>query len=109
MAAMSGEFHWRRFVWALAIFAAVLLVGTIGFELLLGEGWVDSFYRAVVSTTLTGLASAPESDAGKIFTIVLLFAGVAVFFYIAGVVVDIITRGVVTDVFGERRTSCATT
>jgi voltage-gated potassium channel len=103
MAAMSGEFHWRRFVWALAVFAGVLVVGTIGFQLLVGEGWVDSFYRAVVSTTLTGLASAPESDAGKIFTVVLLFAGVAVFFYIAGVVVDIITRGVVTDVFGERR------
>ena len=103
MAAVRDEFYWRRFVWALAVFAAVLLVGTIGFEALLGEGWVDSFYRAVVSTTLTGLASAPDSDAGKIFTVVLLFAGVAVFFYIAGVVVDVITRGVVSDVFGERR------
>jgi voltage-gated potassium channel len=100
---VADEFYWRRFVLALAIFAAVLAVGTVGFELLLDEGWVDSFYRAVVSTTLTGLASAPESDAAKIFTVVLLFAGVAVFFYIAGVVVDVITRGVVTDVFGERR------
>ena len=100
---MSEEFYWRRFAWAVAVFAAVLVVGTVGFEILLGEGWVDSLYRAVVSTTLTGLASAPESDAGKIFTIVLLFAGVAVFFYIAGVVVDVITRGVVSDVFGERR------
>jgi voltage-gated potassium channel len=100
---VADEFYWRRFVLALAIFAAVLAVGTIGFELLLDEGWVDSFYRAVVSTTLTGLASAPDSDAAKIFTVVLLFAGVAVFFYIAGVVVDVITRGVVTDVFGERR------
>jgi len=100
---VRDEFYWRRFVWALAIFGAVLLVGTVGFESLLGEGWVDSFYRAVVSTTLTGLASAPASDSGKIFTVVLLFAGVAVFFYIAGVVVDVITRGVVSDVFGERR------
>ena len=103
MAAVRDEFYWRRFVVALAIFAAVLVVGTVGFEILLDEGWVDSFYRAVVSTTLTGLASAPDSDAGKIFTVVLLFAGVAVFFYIAGVVVDVITRGVLSDAFGERR------
>jgi voltage-gated potassium channel len=84
-------------------FVAVLAVGTIVFQTLLDEGWVASFYRAVVSTTLTGLASAPESSSGKLFTVLLLFAGVAVFFYIAGVVVDVITRGVFGDVFGERR------
>ncbi len=103
MAAVLDESYWRRFAWAVAVFAAVLAVGTVGFQILLGEGWVDSFYRAVVSTTLTGLDSAPDTDAGKIFTVVLLFAGVAVFFYIAGVVVDAITRGVLSDVFGERR------
>ncbi|HEU5206446.1 MAG TPA: NAD-binding protein [Gaiellaceae bacterium] len=100
---MLDESYWRRFAWAVATFAAVLAVGTVGFQILLDEGWVDSFYRSVVSTTLTGLASAPDTDAGKIFTVVLLFAGVAVFFYIAGVVVDAITRGVLSDVFGERR------
>jgi voltage-gated potassium channel len=84
-------------------FAFVLAVGTVVFQILLGEGWVDSFYRAVVSTTLTGLDTAPATAAGKIFTVALLFAGVAVFFYIAGVVVDVITRGVLSDVFGERR------
>ena len=107
---MRDESYWRRFGWAVAAFARVLVVGTVGFQILLGEGWVDSFYRSVVSTTLTGLDSAPESDAGKIFTVVLLFAGVAVFFYIAGVVVDVITRGVLSDVLrrakeeeGDRR------
>ena len=103
MAAVPDKFYWRRFALAVAVFAAVLAVGTVGFQILLGEGWVDSFYRAVVSTTLTGLDTAPDNDAGKIFTVGLLFAGVAVFFYIAGVVVDVITRGVLSDVFGERR------
>ncbi len=100
---MRDPSYWRRFAWAQLAFVAVLGVGTVVFQALLGEGWVDSFYRSVVSTTLTGLYTAPESDAGKLFTVVLLFAGVAVFFYIAGVVVDIITRGVLSDVFGERR------
>jgi len=93
----------RRFEIALGVFAVVLLVGTVGFELLLGEGWVDAFYRAVVSTTLTGLASAPDTDAAKIFTVLLLFSGVAVFFYIAGVIVDVMTRGVLSGALDERR------
>jgi voltage-gated potassium channel len=103
MAVMRDRFYWRRFAYAQLAFVLVLAVGTVGFELLLGEGWVASFYRSVVSTTLTGLDTAPETDAGKIFTVALLFAGVAVFFYIAGVIVDLITRGVLRDVLGERR------
>jgi voltage-gated potassium channel len=98
-----GSSHLRRFLIAAAVFAGILAAGTIGFQIILDEGWVGSFYRAVVSTTLTGLASAPESNAGKIFTVVLLFAGVAVFFYLAAVIVDLMTRGIVGDVLGERR------
>jgi voltage-gated potassium channel len=103
MAVMRDPRYWRRFAYAQAAFVLVLAVGTVGFQLLLGEGWVESFYRAVVSTTLTGLDSAPDTNAGMIFTVVLLFAGVAVFFYIAGVIVDVMTRGVLSDVLGERR------
>jgi len=98
-----GSPDWRRFQFALLAFVSILAVGTVVFHVLLAEDWVSAFYRAVVSTTLTGLASAPDSNSGKLFTVVLLFAGVAVFFYIAGVVVDVITRGVFGDVFGERR------
>ncbi len=93
----------RRFLIAVLVFGVVLLVGTVGFVLLLDDGWVDAFYRSVVSTTLTGLASAPDTDAAKIFTVVLLFSGVAVFFYIAGVIVDVMTRGVLSGVLDERR------
>ena len=103
MTGMRDPRYWHRFVYAQIAFVLVLVVGTIGFQLLLGEGWVASFYRAVVSTTLTGLDSAPDTSAGQIFTVVLLFAGVAVFFFIAGVVVDVFTRGTLSDVFGERR------
>src|SRR6187397_2011230 len=103
MTGMRDPRYWHRFAYAQVAFVLVLVVGTIGFQILLGEGWVASFYRAVVSTTLTGFDSAPATSAGKIFTVVLLFAGVAVFFYIAGVVVDVITRGVFADALGERR------
>jgi len=98
-----GSASLRRFLWAQLAFVGILLVGTVGFVVLLGESWVDAFYRSVVSTTLTGLDSAPDTAAGKIFTVVLLACGVAVFFYIAGVIVDGMTRGVLSGVLDERR------
>jgi len=96
-------FSAKRFVYALVGFVGVLVVGTIGFQLIIGEGWIASFYRAIVTTTLTGLDSSPRGSGAEIFTVVLLLAGVAVFLYIAGAIVELIARGVLEDVVGERR------
>jgi voltage-gated potassium channel len=93
----------HRFLVALGAFAAVLAIGTIGFRLMLDEGWSSAFYRAVVSTTLTGLDSKPDGADAEIFTVVLLLAGVAIFLYIAGAVVEAISHGVVANVYEQRR------
>ena len=97
------RFSFRRFFIAQAAFVAVLAFGTVGFVLLTDEGWSSSFYRSVVSTTLTGLDTPPDGTASEIFTVVLLLAGVAIFLYLAGAVVELITRGVVGEYFGEGR------
>jgi len=97
------RFSFRRFVIAQIAFVVVLAVGTIGFVLLTDEGWSSSFYRSVVTTTLTGLDSRPEGTAAELFTVILLLAGVAIFLYLAGAVVEMITRGVVGEYFGQGR------
>ncbi len=97
------RFSFRRFFIAQAAFVAVLTIGTVGFVLLTDEGWSSSFYRSIVTTTLTGLDSPPASRAAKLFSVALLLAGVAIFLYLAGAVVELITRGVVGEHFGEGR------
>jgi voltage-gated potassium channel len=97
------RFSFRRFFIAQVAFVVVLTVGTIGFVLLTDEGWSSSFYRSVVTTTLTGLDSRPEGTAAELFTVVILMAGVAIFLYLAGAVVELITRGVVGEYFGQGR------
>src|SRR5207249_3304124 len=84
-------------------FAVVLAAGTIGFHLIIGEGWVGAFYRSVVTTTLTGLDTRPDTVGAQLFSIVLLFAGVAIFLYVAGGIVEIIARGVITGAWSEQR------
>lgn len=84
-------------------FVCVLGIGTVGFWYLLDEGVSSAFYRAVVTTTLTGLDTKPEGTAAELFSVGLLLAGVAIFLYLAGAVVELIAEGVLADRFGERR------
>jgi len=97
------RFSFRRFVGAQIAFVVVLAIGTVGFVLLTSEGWSSSFYRSVVTTTLTGLDSRPDGTAAEIFTVILLLAGVAIFLYLAGTFVELITRGIVQEHLGEGR------
>jgi voltage-gated potassium channel len=100
---MGEGFHWRRFVYAQAAFVSILAIGTIGFQAILAEGWVASFYRAVVTTTLTGLDTQPTGAGAQLFTIVLLLAGVAIFLYLAGAIVDLIAHGAISEAYVERK------
>ena len=100
---MAEGFQWRRFVYALGAFVVVLVVGTLGFQAILGEGWVGSFYRSVVTTTLTGLDTRPEGAGAQLFTILLLLGGVAIFLYLAGAIVDLIAHGAISDAYAERK------
>src|SRR5919201_1099481 len=100
---MGEGFQWRRFVYAQTAFLAILGVGTVGFQAILSEGWVDSFYRSVVTTTLTGLDTQPPGAGAKLFTIVLLLGGVAIFLYLAGAIVDLIAHGAITEAYSERK------
>ena len=100
---MEGSISLRRFGVALAAFALVLVLGTIGFHFITHESWVGALYRAVVTTTLTGLDTRPEGTRAQLFTVVVLFAGVAIFLYVAGTLVEIIARGVVTGAWADRR------
>jgi len=81
----------------------VLAVGTVGFRLAIHESWLQSFYRAVVSSTLTGLDTVPRNDSARIVTIFLVLAGISIFAYIGSLVVEAIPRGVIGGLWAERR------
>ena len=93
----------RRLWRAMAIFAVVLLAGMVGFHLILDEGWIAALYRSIVTTTLTGLDTPPAGSLAKLFSAALLFAGVAIFLFIAGAIVEVIARGILTGAYTERR------
>jgi voltage-gated potassium channel len=96
-------FSFRRFGYAIGAMVGVLLLGTIAFHAVLDEAWLQSFYRAVVSSSLTGLDTVPPNDASRIVTIVLVLAGITIFAYIGSLLVEAIARGVIGGMWADRR------
>jgi voltage-gated potassium channel len=100
---VNHAFSFRRFGYAIAAMLVVLSIGTIGFRHILHESWLQSIYRAVVSSSLTGLDTVPPTDSARILTIFLVLAGISIFAYIGSLVVEAIARGVIGGLWAERR------
>jgi voltage-gated potassium channel len=77
--------------------------GTVGFRLILHEGWSQSVYRAVITATLTGLDTVPSTDGARALSIVMVLAGLTIIAYAGAVIVEAIAGGVLTGVLAERR------
>jgi voltage-gated potassium channel len=89
---------------ALALFAVILLGGTIGYVVI--EGWsaFDAFYMTVTTVATVGFREVHElSRAGQVFTIVLIFGGVGTAFYTATLIATLIVEGGLHRRFEQRR------
>lgn len=93
----------RQVLLACASFAALCVVGTIGFALISDESPFDAFYRTVITVYTAGLVSAPDSTGAKLFTIVLVVWGVAIFLYVFGLIIELTVSGTVSGAWEARR------
>jgi voltage-gated potassium channel len=91
----------RRIAIGLAAALVVLLGGTVGFHQILGESWMSSFYRAVITASLAGIDSVPDNGGGQALSVILIFCGVTIFAFVGAVVVEAIARGLLSG--SERR------
>jgi voltage-gated potassium channel len=93
----------RQFMYALIATVAAIAIGTVGFMAILDEGFVDALYRTAITMTTVGLATVPDTWGAKLFTVLLAFAGVAIFLHIVGVVIELVVSGVAGGALHERR------
>lgn len=87
----------------LGLVAATVAGGTIGFHRILGEPWFQSFYRSVITASLTGLDTVPPNDAARGLSIVMALCGLTIIGYSGAVIVEAISGGVVSGALAERR------
>ncbi len=69
---------------SLALGLLVILGGTIGYVFIEEMGWFDALYMTTITVTTIGFKEVfPLSTSGRLFTMVLAFAGVGVILVIA--------------------------
>ena len=81
----------------------ILAVGTFGYVLI--EGWdiLDAIYMTVITLTTVGYGEVHEvSKLGRLFTIVLIFAGTGFVLYLAGTIVQIMVEGQIRSILGRK-------
>jgi voltage-gated potassium channel len=93
----------RQVVLLLAAVMATVAGGTIGFHHILGETWFQSFYRSVITASLTGLDTVPPNDEARALSIGMAVCGLTIIGYAGAVIVEAISGGVVTGALAERR------
>lgn len=74
---MALEDPVRQFQASLGVLFAVMVLGTIGYRLVEGMGWIDAAYMTVITVATVGFEEVtPLSQAGRVFTIGLIVIGV---------------------------------
>jgi voltage-gated potassium channel len=100
---VDDPFSTRRIGYALGAATVVIVAGTIAFHYTTHEGWIQAFYRAVVTSSLTGLDTVPSNDSTRLVSIALVLSGLTIFAFIATILVEGIAGGVFTGALAERR------
>ncbi len=58
-----------------------LMVGTVFYHYVEGFGWIDAFYFSATTLTTVGYGDlSPQTDFGKVFTVLYIFAGIGIIF-----------------------------
>lgn len=64
----------------LALAIAILLSGTVFYRSVEGWSWTDALYFSATTISTVGLGDlAPQTQIGKLFTVIYIFVGVGVF------------------------------
>jgi len=100
---VTGTFTARRVAYAAAGLVVTLIFGTIGFHRYLDEGWLQAFYRSIVTASLTGLDTVPRNDGARVITILVILAGLVLIGYVAAAIVEAIAGDAITGALAERR------
>lgn len=80
----------RPLVLAFLVLVTVTSIGVTGYAVIEGAGFLDALYMTVITISTVGFAEVFElSDAGRIFTVILIIVGVGGALYTAGTAVEI--------------------
>ncbi|MCI0523934.1 MAG: potassium channel protein [Acidobacteria bacterium] len=94
----------QRFIYPIIVVAATILFGTAGYRALEGWSWFDGLYMTVITLATIGYGEThPLTTAGRVFTIVLIIVGVAVFGFLISTLTQALIETEIASALGRRR------
>jgi voltage-gated potassium channel len=86
------------------LLVALLVLGSLGYVWVEGWNFFDALYMTVTTLTTVGYAEVhPLDEAGRIYNMLLILAGMGVLFYILGSLARVLVEGELHAVMGKRR------
>ena len=88
---------------ALAL-GTIIVVGTAGYMILEGWGFLDALYMTMITISTVGYTEVNELDAsGRLWSIALIITGASVLVYATGSFVELVLEGTIRGYFARRR------
>lgn len=93
-----------HFTISIILTVGLVLIGTSGYMLIEGWPFDDAFYMTIITLATVGYGEVHQiSDTGRIFTIILIVAGVGYFMYVVGLIVQFLVEDRIREVLGRRK------
>lgn len=90
----------RKLKFILCAFILLLVVGVVGYSLLLDVSWIDALYMTVITISTVGFGEVgARSTSSEIFSVFMIFLGVGVVGYTFTTVVAMFVEGKVRDLW----------
>ncbi len=88
----------------LLVLAVLLVGGTLGYHWIEGWSFADSIYMVVITLATVGYGEThPLTPGGRLFTIVLIVAGVGLVTFAVGTITRMVVEGELQTILGRRR------
>jgi voltage-gated potassium channel len=94
----------RKLRYSLAMLAALVAFGTIGYYLFERMSFFDAFYMTIITISTVGFSEiVPLTKVGRVITVVIIVLGITVGTYTIGIIVQWLVGGELQKIFGRRK------
>lgn len=91
----------KKLQMAFLLLMSIIAIGTTGFHFIEGWNWLDSLYTTMITISTIGYGDFfPKTEAGRIFTILLVIFGVGTMLYTIGLMAESMVEGRIRSIMG---------
>ena len=94
-----------RLLLALAVLAAIVVAGTVGFVIIEDRPWLDALYMTLVTISTLGMQaedSNPVTDGGRIWIMLLIIVGIGTAMVAVSMLAGMVIEGQLRAILGRR-------